>query len=70
MENMFLIYNKTWKLHIKINVLLWNSTRFMSLMKRYKLGMRELNYADELRIPTLSLENEFIFVILVGTRIC
>lgn len=48
----------------------------MRLVKRYKLGLRELNYADELRIPTplraperLMLENEFIFVILVGTRI-
>lgn len=62
-----LIYNKAWKLRTKINVLLQNGTR---LVKRYKLGMRQLNYADELRIPTLSLENEFIFVILVGTRIC
>lgn len=44
----------------------------MRLVKRYKLGLRELNYADELRIPILprALENEFIFVILVGTRIC
>lgn len=40
----------------------------MRLVKRYKLGLRELNYADELRVPTLRrpTENEFIFVILVG----
>lgn len=67
-----LVYNEAWKLHTKINVLLRNGTRLMRLVKRYKLGLRELNYADELRIPILlrALENEFIFVILVGIRIC
>lgn len=43
----------------------------MKFVKHYKLGLPELNYADELRIPILprGLENEFIFVILVGIHI-
>lgn len=32
--------------------------RLMRLVKRYKLGLRELNYADELRVPTLGLPAE------------
>jgi len=47
-----LVYNEAGKLRTKINVPLRNGTRLMRLVKRYKLGLRELNYADELRMPT------------------
>jgi len=69
--NVALVYDEAWKLHTKINVLLRNVV-LGSWDSWSKLGLRELNYADELRMPILprALENEFIFVILVGIRIC